>query len=125
MQDEIKDLINASIGGIKSITDADTVIGQPIHTPSGMTVIPVSKVAFGFAGGGFNSKDKRGEYSSPIGSGSGSGVAITPLAFLTVTSNQDVNLVYITDKSDKSVEKITSIIEKSPEIISKIKDVFS
>ena len=125
MQNEIKDLISASIGSIKSITDSDTVIGQPIHTPAGVTVIPVSKVAFGFAGGGFNSKDKRGEYSTPLGTGSGSGVSITPIAFLTVNSTQNVNLVYITDKGDEKVERITSVIEKSPEIIRKIKDVFS
>ena len=125
MQDGINDLINASLNGIKSITDADTVIGQPIHTPGGVTVIPVSKVAFGFAGGGFSSKDKRGDYSSPLGSGSGSGVSITPIAFLTVSSSQDVNLIYINDKSDTSVERITSVIEKSPDILRKIKDVFS
>ena len=124
MQDGIE-LINASLNGIKSITDADTVIGQPIHTPSGVTVIPVSKVSFGFAGGGFNSKDKRGEYSSPLGSGSGSGVSITPLAFLTVNSTQDINLVYISDKSDATVEKVTSVIEKSPDILKRIKEVFS
>lgn len=125
MQDGMKELINASLGGIKSITDADTVIGQPIHTPGGVTVIPVSKVAFGFAGGGFNPKDKRGDYTSPLGSGSGSGVSITPIAFLTVNSSQDVSLVYITDKGNEKVDKITSVIEKSPEILRRIKDIFS
>lgn len=124
MQDGIKDLINASLNGIKGITDSDTVIGQPIHTPSGVTVIPVSKVAFGFACGGFNSRDKRGEYQSPLGSGSGSGVSITPIAFLTVSTTQDVNLVYITDKSNSNVDKVTSVIEKSPDILRKIKEVF-
>ena len=125
MQDGMKELINASLGGIKSITDADTVIGQPIHTPAGVTVIPVSKVAFGFAGGGFNPKDKRGDCTSPLGSGSGSGVSITPIAFLTVNSSQDVSLVYITDKGNEKVDKITSVIEKSPEILRRIKDIFS
>ena len=125
MQDGMKELINASLNSIKGITDSDTVIGQPIHTPGGVTVIPVSKIAFGFAGGGFNSTDKRGEYSSPLGSGSGSGVSITPIAFLTVSNSQEVNLVYITDKSDEKIGKITSVIEKSPDILRKIKDVFS
>ena len=125
MQDGINELISASLNGIKGITDSDTVIGQPIHTPSGVTVIPVSRVAFGFAGGGFTSKDKRSEYSLPLGSGSGSGVSITPIAFLTVSSAQDVNLVYISDKGDEKISKITSIIERSPEILQKIKDVFS
>lgn len=121
----MKDMINASLEGIKGITDTDTVIGQPIHTPAGVTVIPVSKIAFGFAGGGFTSKERRAEYPSPLGTGGGSGVSITPIAFLTVNAEQDVNLVYITDKTNDKIEKITSVIEKSPDILRKIKDVFS
>ncbi|MBR5817127.1 MAG: sporulation protein YtfJ [Clostridia bacterium] len=125
MQDGMREIINASVESIKGITDADTVIGQPIHTPAGVTVIPVSKISLGFASGGFDTKIKRGDGNAPLGGGSGSGVSITPVAFLTVSSNADINIVYISDKSEEKIDKLSSIIEKSPSILQRIKDVFT
>ena len=125
MPNGMHELIKSSIEGLKSITDTDTVIGNPIHTPSGVTIVPVSKLSLGFAGGGFDLKNKRNEPTLNLGSGSGSGISITPIAFLTVKSNADVNLIYIKEQPESSTEKITSLIEKSPAIIQKIKDVLS
>lgn len=125
MPSGMSELIKSSIEGLKSITDTDTVIGDAIHTPSGVTIIPVSKLSLGFAGGGFDLKNKKNEPTLNLGSGSGSGISITPIAFLTINRNADVNLIYIKEQSDSSTEKITSLIEKSPTIIQKIKDVLS
>ena len=122
MSSGMGELIKASIEGLKSITDTDTVIGDPIHTPSGVTIIPVSKLSVGFAGGGFDLKNRKNEPIANLGSGSGSGISITPIAFLTVGQNSEVNLIYINQSSDTSAAKITSLIEKSPTIIQKIKD---
>ena len=120
----LSDIIKSSLEGIKSFTDIDTVVGKAINTPSGVTVIPVSKVSLGFAGGGVDFGQKKLATSQSFGSGSGSGVSITPLAFLTVGKNGEIDLIRINAEVNTSVERITSLIEHSPEIIQKIKDTF-
>lgn len=120
---KMSDIIRASMEGIKSFTDMDTVIGNAINTPSGVTVIPVSKVTMGIATGGIDYGTKRLSYPQNFGGGGGTGLSITPVAFLTVGRDADINLIHLNEGSD--IEKITSIIEHSPEIIAKIKSVLS
>ncbi len=122
---KLNDIIKSSLDGIKSITDMQTVVGSAINTPSGVTVIPVSKVSLGFAGGGIDFGPKKLASSQNFGSGSGTGVSIVPVAFLTVGKDAEVNLIMINSDTNTSVQKITSLIEHSPEIIQKIKDTFS
>lgn len=121
----MSDIIRSSLEGVKSFTDMQTVVGNAIHTPSGVTVIPVSKVSVGFAGGGVDFGVKKLVGAQNFGSGSGSGVSITPIAFLTVGKNAEINLIPINPDANKSVEKITSLIEHSPDIIKKIKNTFT
>jgi sporulation protein YtfJ len=121
----MSDIIRSSLEGVKGFTDMQTVIGSAIHTPSGVTVIPVSKVSVGFAGGGVDFGIKKLVGAQNFGSGSGSGVSITPIAFLTVNKNADVKLIPIDPDAGKGVERITSLIEHTPEIIEKIRDTFS
>ena len=121
----MSDIIRSSLEGVKGFTDMQTVIGSAIHTPSGVTVIPVSKVSVGFAGGGVDFGIKKLVGAQNFGSGSGSGVSITPIAFLTVNRNADVKLIPIDPDAGKGVERITSLIEHTPEIIEKIRDTFS
>lgn len=121
----MSDIIRSSLEGVKSFTDMQTVIGNAIHTPSGVTVIPVSKVSVGFAGGGVDFGIKKLVGAQNFGSGSGSGVSITPIAFLTVGKNAEVNLIQINPEASKSVEKITSLIEHTPELIQKLKNTLS
>ena len=78
-----------------------------------------------FAGGGVDFGIKKLVGAQNFGSGSGSGVSITPIAFLTVGKNADVNLIQINPDANKSVEKIASLIEHTPELIEKIKNTFS
>ena len=121
----MSDIIKSSLEGVKGFTDMQTVIGSAIHTPSGVTVIPGSKVTVGFAGGGVDFGIKKLVGAQNFGSGSGSGVSITPIAFLTVGKNAEVNLIPINPDANKSVEKITSLIEHTPEILEKIRNTFS
>ncbi len=121
----MSDIIKSSLEGVKSFTDMDTVIGNAIHTPAGVTVIPVSKVSVGFAGGGIDFGIKKLVGAQNFGSGSGSGVSITPIAFLTVGKNAEINLIQINPDLNRGVEKITSLIEHAPELIQKIKDSFA
>lgn len=122
-ENKMSDIIKASMEGIKSFTDMETVIGNAITTPSGVTVIPVSKVAMGIATGGIDyGKDDRGSNQN-FGGGGGTGLSITPVAFLTVGRDAEVNLIHINGGAE--VDKIVNLIEHAPEIISKIKSSLS
>ena len=125
MENSIEEMIKASLDGVKCFTETDTVIGNAINTPSGVTVIPVSKIKLGFAGGGFDLSGKKNAPSQGFGTGSGSGISITPIAFLTVSNNADVNLIYINESSSAGLQKIASLVEKTPEILQKIKNTFT
>lgn len=124
-ESRMSDIIKASLDGVRGFTDMDTVIGNAIHTPSGVTVIPVSKLTVGFAGGGVDFTNKKGISTQNFGSGSGSGVSITPIAFLTVNKDAQVNLIHINPSSESGVDRIVSLVENSPELIQKIKNSFS
>ena len=117
-------MIKSSIEGIKGFADIQATVGSAINTPSGVTVIPVSKVTVGFAGGGVDFGQKKLSGSQSFGTGSGSGVSITPLAFLAIGKNGEIDLIRVTPDASAGVEKITALIEHSPEIIQKIKDTF-
>ena len=123
-ENKMSDIIKASMDGIKSFTDMETVIGNAITTPSGVTVIPVSKVAMGIATGGIDYGGSRPESEQNFGGGGGTGLSITPVAFLTVGRDAEINLIHI-NSSGGDVDKIVSLIERAPEIIEKIKGVLS
>ena len=121
---KMSDIIKASIEGIKSFTDMETVIGSAITTPSGVTVIPVSKVSMGIATGGIDYGKGRHETDQNFGGGGGTGLSITPVAFLTVGRDAEVNLIQV-NGGNQDVDKILNLIERAPEIIEKIKGALS
>ncbi len=123
-ENRMSDIIKASLEGIKSFSDLESAIGNAITTPSGVTVIPVSKVSMGIATGGVDYGERRSSINQNFGGGGGSGLSITPIAFLTVGRDAEVNIIHI-NSSGSQIEKITDLIEKSPEIIDKIKTVLS
>jgi len=108
---------------MREMIDANTVVGEPIITADGITLIPVTKVSFGFAGGGsdFNQKhDKSG-----FGGGTGAGVNITPVAFI-IAKGEKVDLIYVTPTAlttvDRIIETVPDVIDKVTEFISKEKE---
>ena len=123
-ENKMSDIIKASIDGIKSFTDMETVIGSAITTPSGVTVIPVSKVSMGIATGGIDYGKGRHETEQNFGGGGGTGLSITPVAFLTVGRDAEVNLIQV-NGGNQDVDKILNLIERAPEIIEKIKGALS
>jgi len=121
-ENKMSDMIKASLDGIREFADVETVFGKAITTPNGVTIIPVSKVSVGFATGGVEFQAKRPVAPANFGGGSGTGVSITPVAFLTVGANAEINLIRIGSDEQSSVDKAFNIIENSPKIIEKIKD---
>ena len=85
MDHPIGDLMQTTLENIKDMVDVNTVIGEPIPTVNGPTIIPVSRVSFGFlAGGGEYDLNKLPETDTPFAGGGGAGVSVQPVGFLVV-----------------------------------------
>ena len=119
---DMSEIIKASLEGIKSFADAQTIVGKLITTPSGVTVIPISKLSVGFIGGGADYGQKKITHAQNFGGGSGAGVSITPIAFLTITPDGSIDVLPVNEKRNIS-DKLISFIDRSPEIIDKIKSI--
>ena len=124
-ENKMSDLIKASLEGIKDFTDVDTVFGKAVTTPSGVTVIPVSRVSLGFATGGLDFQAKKVLSPTNFGGGSGTGVSISPIAFLTVNANAEINLIHIDRSEQDPLERLINLIENAPSFIEKIKDTLN
>lgn len=124
-ENKISEIIENSLEQIRTLIDANTIIGQPIAAGDGTTVIPVSKVSMGFASGGIDYTGKRAKENNPnnFGGGGGTGLTVSPVAFLVIKANGDVSLLNIAAPgSDAS--SITALVEKTPELVNKLKDIF-
>ena len=79
---QLNDLMESSMSKIREMVDSNTIIGQPIATADGVTLIPVSRLSFGFGCGGGDYGKQAG--ASHFGGGSTAGVRVEPVAFLVV-----------------------------------------
>ncbi|MBE6671596.1 MAG: sporulation protein YtfJ [Ruminococcaceae bacterium] len=129
MNSKQNDIIKSTLDSVKGIVEANTVIGEPISTQNGITIIPVSKVSLGFASGGLDyaSKKEQTAKDNNFGGGSGTGISVTPMAFLVIKPDSTVELLNMTvpDTAINKIATVGNIIEKSPDILEKIKNVFS
>ena len=81
----ISDLMQESMAKLRELADTNSIVGQPIHTPDGVTLIPISRVSMGMGGGGaIFGKKQNANPEGNLGSGLGVGVHIDPVAFLIV-----------------------------------------
>ncbi len=128
-ENKLQEVISATLSQVKNLIDADTVIGSPISTASGTTIIPISKVAVGYATGGIDFNDKNATSTAKaqnFGAGGGTGISIQPVGFLCVDADGRVEMVNIGLKNPTDpIEQISDILDRSPEIIAKIKALFS
>ena len=118
----IGDLMETTMQRIREMVDANTIIGTPITTADGITLIPISKVSFGFASGGSDipAKQSQPSPSNTFGGGSGAGVHITPVAFL-IVQGTSIKLLNVSPPASTTVDRI---IELVPEVIDKVGDLF-
>lgn len=118
MDHPINSLMDTTMKKIKEMIDVNTIIGDPITTPDGTTIIPVSKVSYGFASGGSDLPTKK-DNKDCFGGGSGAGVTINPVAFLYV-SKGNVKLIPI-EKYDGAVDRVVGMM---PDLVDKVTDLF-
>ncbi len=119
----VSDLLGISMEKIKEMADVNAIIGDPIKLDDGTTIIPISKVSYGFASGG---SDLPSKYDKNLfGGGAGAGVSIKPEGFLVVSPDGTAKMVSMTPSSDpigNAIEKVPVIVEKVQGIINKKKE---
>ena len=113
----ISELMETTMRKVKEMIDANTIVGEPISTPDGVTLIPISKLSFGFAGGGSDFSKKQ-EPRDAFGGGAGVGVSVTPVAFI-VAKDDSVKLLHVAPPAATTLDRV---IETVPELFDKVTD---
>lgn len=109
----VSGLLGVSMDKIKEMVDVNTVVGDPITTPDGTTVIPISRVNYGFAAGGSDLPSKAQPEGGLFAGGSGAGVTVSPIAFLSIHEG-NVRVIQIEpyfSPVDRALEKIPDIAD--------------
>lgn len=122
MSQKLPNMLESTIQKIREMVDVNSVIGSPITTPDGVTIIPVSRVSVGFGGGGsdFTSKNTRPGEENPFGGGVGGGVKVTPICFLVVKDGA-VRMMPVAEPANTTVDRI---VEMVPDTLDKISAFF-
>ena len=108
MSQKLPNMLETTIQKIREMVDVNSVIGQPITTPDGVTIIPVSKVSVGFGGGGSDFANKRGG-ENPFGGGVGGGVKVTPIAFLVIRGDS-VRMMPVATAPSTTVDRVVEMV---------------
>ena len=116
----ISDLMATTMQKIREMVDVNTIVGTPIQTGDGVTLIPVSRLSFGFASSGsdFATKDQKPDAENSFGGGSGAGVNISPVAFLIVRGD-NVKLLPVAPPAGSAVDRVVELV---PEMFDKVTD---
>ena len=117
---KLESVMETSLKNVKSMLDANTVIGDPITTPDGTTILPVSKISVGFVSGGSDFATKTNPKLC-FGGGSGAGVTIQPVSFLIISPAGTVNILPVNQGTVTALDKF---LEMAPGVIEQIKEVF-
>ena len=120
-KNSLGELMKITMEHIKTMADANTIIGTPIHA-EGVTLIPVSRMSFGMGGGGteFSTKDRSGKDTSGrdnFGGGSAASAKLEPVAFLVVREDGSVKLLPVAPPPATTVDRV---IETVPEVVDKV-----
>ena len=110
---KLESLVKTAMEKIHEMVDCETVVGKPIVTADGTTIIPISKVSFGFASGGSDLPTKTAKET--FGGGSGAGVTISPIAFIAV-HNGETKLLQMTTNTPYE----NAVVNTVPEVVDKV-----
>ncbi|MEI6101297.1 MAG: GerW family sporulation protein [Eubacteriales bacterium] len=118
----IENIMQITMSEIKQMVDVNTIVGDAIVTPDGSTILPVSKVSFGFVTGGGEYGEKKESATQdakhPFGGGGGAGVTIYPIAFL-IIHNDDVKMMTVDHPNTYE-----TMLDKIPTILTQVKKMF-
>ena len=116
MSQKLPNMLENTIQKIREMVDINSVIGQPINTPDGVTIIPVSKVSVGFGGGGSDFTTNKAGGETPFGGGVGGGVKVTPICFL-IVKDGNVRMMPVPEPASSTADRI---VEMVPDTLDKL-----
>ena len=117
MSQTLPNMLENTIAKIREMVDVNSVIGDPITTADGVTIIPVSKVSVGFGGGGSDYVSRNlNKQENPFGGGAGGGVKVTPIAFL-IIKDGNVRLLPVGAPANTTADRI---VEQVPDLLDKV-----
>lgn len=118
-------MFKTSFENIKGMLDSNTVVGNAIELSNGTTIIPISKISVGFATGGVDA-GATPKKSKKFGGGGGSGMTVNPIGFLVIDKFGKTDFVSVEGKgAPDPIEQFSDLLDRSPEIIQKIKNIFT
>ena len=117
MSQNLPNMLDNTISKIREMIDVNSVVGDPITTPDGVTIIPISKVSVGFGGGGSDFVSKNPNHQeNPFGGGVGAGVKVTPIAFL-IIKDGSVRMLPVATPANTTADRL---VEMVPDTLDKI-----
>ena len=118
MSHPLSDMMAETMEKLRGMVDVNAVIGDPITTPDGMTIIPVSKVTFGYGGGGSDLATKAAAAAGqqPFGGGSGAGATIQPISFL-IVKGETVRMLPVASPTSGAVDRLVELL---PDLVDKL-----
>ena len=117
MNNTLPNMLENTIAKIREMVDVNSVVGDPITTPDGVTIIPVSKVSVGFGGGGSDFVSRNvNKHENPFGGGAGGGVKVTPIAFLIVKEGT-VRMLPVAAPANTTADRL---VEMVPDVLDKV-----
>lgn len=127
----ISEIIKTALSGVKEALDANTVIGEPMTVLDHTVIVPISKISCGIATGGSDFGGKKEDLKKNFGGGGGTGITVTPVAFLVISSDGNVRMMNVNENSGYASAKVADtlaavdgIIDRAPDMISKIAGLF-
>lgn len=113
----IGELMTNTMENVKSMLQVDTVVGEAITTPDGITLVPVSKLSVGFGGGGVEfGKAKRSKIERPYGGGNATGVKVEPTGFLVIKDGV-VRMMNVTPPASNTIDRLIDMV---PQVIDRV-----
>jgi sporulation protein YtfJ len=118
----IQGMMRTVMESMKEMVDVNTIVGDPVETPDGSVIMPISRVAFGYAAGGseFVAQQKVNEaMDHPFGGGSGAGVSVQPVGFL-VVGNGNIRMLPVDANS-----MVDRLVDLTPQLVSQIQGMIA
>ncbi|WP_053957361.1 GerW family sporulation protein [Inediibacterium massiliense] len=126
----IEALMKTTMESLKDMVDVNTIVGDPVESPDGTVIIPISRVSFGFASGGGeytknnssqgNNSDEEDNKKLPFAGGTGAGVSVQPVAFM-VVGNGEMKLLPV----DQNANMVDNVINFIPKLLDKVQGMSS
>jgi sporulation protein YtfJ len=117
MSQNLPNMLEGTFAKIREMVDVNSVIGDPITLPEGITIIPISKVSCGFGGAGSDYVSKNvNKHENPFGGGAGGGLKVTPIAFLIVKDGM-VRMLPVATPANTTTDRL---VEQIPDVLDRI-----